>query len=51
MSKNNADTKSQEFKNFEGLVKSLLTVPKREVEKEKAKYERRKQPEVEKRGK
>lgn len=37
-----ASNKSEEFKRFEDFTRRLIAVPKKEIDKEKAKYERQK---------
>ncbi len=38
-------TKSEEFTHFEQTLRNLMAVPKSEVDKEKAKYERQREKE------
>lgn len=40
--KSDSNTKSDEFKRFEDFTRRILAVPKKEIDKEKAKYERQK---------
>jgi AAA15 family ATPase/GTPase len=40
MSKTATTTKSEEFTRFEQTLRNLIAVPKSEVDKQKAKYER-----------
>lgn len=40
--KSSASNKSEEFKRFEDFTRRLIAVPKKEIDKEKAKYEREK---------
>lgn len=43
MSKANANPKSPEFTRFEQTLRNLIAVPKSEIDKEKAKYERQRE--------
>ncbi len=45
------ETKQDESETFKELARKLLAVPKKEVDKEKAKYEKKKARENEKRAK
>ncbi len=45
MNKANASTKSPEFTRFEHTLRKLIAVPKSEIDKEKAKYERQREKE------
>jgi hypothetical protein len=45
MSKQTQNTQPSEYDTFKGLTRNLLAVPKKEVDKEKAKYEKKKQNE------
>ncbi|HEX8283255.1 MAG TPA: hypothetical protein VF588_07860 [Pyrinomonadaceae bacterium] len=45
MPKMEKPAKSDEFKRFEELTRKLLAVPKSEIDKEKAKYERQREQE------
>lgn len=42
MNQRGSDKQNAPFENFKGLAKRLLTVPKKEADKEKAAYERKK---------
>lgn len=42
MNERSREKQSTPFENFKGLTKRLLAVPKKEAEKEKAAYERKK---------
>jgi hypothetical protein len=42
MKKQNSTTTSEEFHRFRELTRCLLAVPKREIDQQKAKYERKK---------
>jgi hypothetical protein len=42
MKKAKSDTPSEEYSNFEKLAKQLISVPKSEIEKREAEYQRQK---------
>jgi len=49
MSKPKADKPSEEYQNFEKLAKQLISVPKSEIEKREAEYQRAKKTHKKKR--
>lgn len=40
--KSNSNGKSEEFKRFEDFTRRLMAVPKKEIDQQKAKYDRKK---------
>jgi hypothetical protein len=40
--KSNSNEKSEEFKRFEDFTRRLMAVPKKEIDQEKAKYDKQK---------
>jgi len=40
--KSTSNTKSEEFKRFEDFTRRLIAVPKKEIDQQKAKYEKQK---------
>jgi hypothetical protein len=43
MKKKSTEQKPEEFQRFEAFTKALMAVPKKEIDKERAKYERKKE--------